>query len=300
MGTVQTGMVSLVFMFRLSCSFGGMVLRQSSEGARWVSHHRYEQHSCCQTWCQGLGCPGTAGAWGQLADHKATTSLSSIFPPEKELGLLDCLLKKAIHVADLNIPQRFRFWAQTPFLTDDKLGTKLKVSNQRDPQWNWVILMQSRSLWKKRECVSCVMIVSRKILGVLSIVFGCNWPKWKRLMEQRYQETLNGGKIPALALPWLSQEIAPVGYFTAAFLLNRFLNIFLWRIHGKIYWKHQKSCSPSGIIAFDELCVTSRESRGTTAWPSPQSSYQANLRAECGVWQPDHKNQTPNCITRWD
>lgn len=148
MDTVQTGMVSLVFMFWLGCSFGGMVLRQDSEGARRVSHHRYRQHGCCQAWCQGLGCPGTSGAQGQLADHKATTSLSSIFPPEKELRLLDCLLKKAIHVPDLNIPQRFRFWARTPFLTDDKLGTKLKVSNQRCPQWNWVILMQSRSLKK--------------------------------------------------------------------------------------------------------------------------------------------------------
>lgn len=87
-----------------------------------------------------------------------------------------------------------------------------------------------------------------------------------------------------------------MGYFTAAFLLNRFLNIFLWRIHRKIYWKHQNSSSPSGIIACDELCVTGRESRGTTAWPSPKSSYQANLRSECGVCQPDHQNQTPNYI----
>lgn len=149
---------------------------------------------------------------------------------------------------------------------------------------------------EKNECVSCVMSVSKEILGVLSIVYGCNYPKWKRPMEQRYRETLNGGKIPALALPWFSQKIALVGYFTAAFLLNRFLNIFLWRIHRKIYWKHQNSSSPSGIIACDELCVTGRESRGTTAWPSPKSSYQANLRSECGVCQPDHQNQTPNYI----
>lgn len=33
--------------------------------------------------------------------------------------------------------------------------------------------------------------------------------------------------LSALFLPWLSQGIASVGYFSAAFLLNRFLHIFL-------------------------------------------------------------------------
>lgn len=39
---------------------------------------------------------------------------------------------------------------------------------------------------KKKECVSCVMSVSTKTLGELSIVFRCNRPKCRRWMEQQH------------------------------------------------------------------------------------------------------------------